>query len=199
MRIAALIAALGLATLACGMQPFGEAFGIAGTPTAKPYPTIAPVTPGAAPTPAPPSYTVKILLDPSLAQGQDPALVNAWTAYANARADWIRQNITADTMLMTGYHRSFDEEAAGRTALAQAWQSEKKAEPGLRNPYLDQLLQVYEAHFIKEYTWIYFAASDWQRPQGLYLQAFMRWMQQNLTKPIHVPETLATVDVVIGK
>lgn len=199
MRTAALVAALGLAALACGMQQAGEALEIVGTPTATSYPTVAPVTPSATPTPGAPTYTVHIQLDPSLLNGQDPALVNAWTAYANARADWIRQNISADVMLMTGYHRSFDEEVAGRTALALAWQSEKKAEPGLRNPYLDQLLQVYQAHFIKEYIWTYFAASDWEQPRGLYLRLYMQWMQQHLAKPIHIPETLATVEVTIGK
>ncbi len=199
LRKAAWIAALGLAMLACSMQQAGEALGIVGTPTQKPYPTLVPVTPSATPTPGAPSYTVQVQLDPSLLNGQDPALVNAWTAYGNARADWIRQNTSGDEMLMTGYHRSFDEEVAGRTALVLAWLSEKQVEPGLRNPYLDELVKVYQAHFIKEYTWTYFAASDWERPSGLNLRAYMQWMQQHLTNPIHIPQTLATVDVTIGK
>lgn len=199
LRSAAWIGALGLAMLACSLQQAGETLGIVATPTLKPYPTLAPATPSATPTPGAPSYTVQIQLDPSLLNGQDPAIVNAWTAYANARADWIRQNTSGDEMLMTGYHRSFDEEVAGRTALVLAWLSEKQVEPGLRNPYLDELVKVYQAHFIKEYTWTYFADKDWERPKGLDLGAYMGWAQQHLANPIHIPQTLATVEVTIGK
>ena len=198
-RTAAWITALGLAMLACSMQQAGEALGIIGTPTRIPFPTVVPVTPSATPTPGATSYTVQVQLDPSLLNGQDPALVNAWTAYANGRADWIRQNTPGDEMLLTGYHRSFDEEVAGRTALVLAWLSEKQVEPGLRNPYLDELVKVYQAHFIKEYTWTYFAASDWERPKELDLRAYMAWSQRHLTNPIHIPQTLATVEVIIAK
>ncbi len=198
MRRATMVLVLALAAMACSLPRLDQALGFGVTATPSPYPTLVPVTPSLTPTPGPPSFTVTIVLDPSLT-GQDPSLVKAWTAYANARADWIRANIPAQQIAAGGYHRTFDEEVAGRTALALAWKAEKKVTPGLQNSYLDQLLKVYEASFIREYTWIYFAASDWEQPHGLYLTAFDSWARAHLTKPLHVVETLATVQVTIVK
>ncbi len=187
MRNAAVVLILALAVTACSLQQVG-------TPTPVPQPTIAPVTPSLTPTPEPPSYAVTVVLDPTLT-GQDPSITDSWTAYANARADWIRSNITPEAMAIAGYHPSFDEEVAGRTALAQAWIAQKRITPALKNVYLDQLVQVYQAYFIKEYTWTYFALDTWEEPHGLYLSAFKRWLREHPWKPIHIPQTLATVRV----
>ncbi len=187
MRNAAVVLVLALAVMACSLQQ-------AGTPTPRPYPTAAPVTPSVTPTPGPPAYTVTVVLDPTLT-GQDPSVTDSWMAYGNARADWIRANITPQAMAIAGYHPSFDEEVAGRTALAQAWMKQKRITPGLKNVYLDQLVQVYQAYFIKEYTWTYFALDSWEEPHGLYLSAFKRWLREHPWKPIHIPQTLATVQV----
>ncbi len=165
------------------------------TATSAPMATIR-VAPPTATSPAP-SFQVTVMLDPSLA-GQDTSLTSAWTAYAEARAAWIEKNVSPALMAQAGYHRSFDEEVAGRTALAQTWKVEKQAEPKLQNIYLDQLLQIYEAYFIREYTWTYYADPTWEQPKGLDMTAFTRWMKANM-KRVHLPQTLAEVDVTVSK
>lgn len=202
MRSLVIALVLGVCAAGCGSTgdygiPVPNFFGAppATATTIPPVATTAPVTPTA--TPRPPSFQVTVMLDPSLA-GQDTSLTSAWTAYGEARAAWIEKNVSPVLMAQAGYHRSFDEEVAGRTALAQTWKVEKQAEPRLQNIYLDQLLQIYQANFIREYTWTYYADSTWEQPKGLYLNIFSRWMKANM-KRVHLPQTLAEVDVTVSK
>ncbi len=192
-----IVLSLALFTAACGTGPLLPALNSQPTPAAVIYPTLAPPMPSATPTPGAPSFKVSFVLDPSLT-AQDTSIVTAWTAYAQARAGWIEKNVSPQLVADGGYRRSFDEELAGRSALALAWQKAKKAEPRLQDIYLDQLLQIYTANFIREYTWSYFADPSWDQPNGLYLKLFTQWMKGNM-KRVHIPETLATVQVTLEK
>jgi hypothetical protein len=139
---------------------------------------------------------VGIVLDPSLLSG-DTSVTAAWLGYASARAEWIQSNITAEELAQKGYHRTFEEEVAARSSLAKIWKELKSSQTELKNTYLDELLKVYEAGFIKEYTWIFLATNEWSRPEGLRLDEFSIWSNKNI--PNHNPETRADVEVTVKK
>jgi hypothetical protein len=195
-QTAGIIVALVLFTMACAGQAI-PALNFSPTATPVVYRTATPPEPTPTPTTEPTSYKVTIVLDPSLT-GKDTSITAAWTAYAAARAEWIQKNVSVQLVIQGGYHRTLDEEVAGRSAMALVWKSEKKAEPLLHDPYLDQLLQIYGSGFIREYTWSYFGDSAWEQPKDLYLKAYTLWVKSNL-KQVHIPQTLADVQITLGK
>jgi len=142
------------------------------------------------------SYQVGIVLDPSLQSG-DISIASAWLGYAAARAEWIQTNVSADEIVQKGYHRAFEEEVTSRSSLAKIWKEFGNSQANLKNPYLDDLLKVYESDFIREYTWIYLTSDEWLQPEGLRLDEFSTWTSNNL--PNHKPETLAGVEITIDK
>lgn len=196
MRTAGFILALVLFTMACGAGQAIPALNLSPTATAAGFPAAVPPQPSPTATAEPTTYKVTVVLDPSLT-GKDTSITAAWTAYGAGRAEWIRKNVSVELVIQGGYHRTLDEEVAGRTAMALAWRSEKKAEPLLHDPYLDQLLQIYGSYFIREYTWSYFRDSAWQEPKDLYLKAYTLWMRNNL-KQVHIPQTLADIKITLG-
>jgi hypothetical protein len=196
MRTAGIMLGLVLFMMACAAGQAIPALNPSPTAAAGAYPTAAPPRPSSTPTTEPTTYKVTVVLDPSLT-GKDTSITAAWTAYGAGRAEWIEKNVSTELVIQGGYHRTLDEEVAGRTAMALAWKSEKKAQPLLFDPYLDQLLQIYGSTFIREYTWTYFRDSTWVQPRELYLNAYTRWMKNNL-KQVHIPQTLADVRITVG-
>ena len=196
MRTAGIMLALVLFTMACAAGQAIPALNLSPTATAGVYRSATPPKPSPAPTTEPTTYKVTVVLDPSLT-GKDTSITAAWTAYGAGRAEWIQKNVSTELVIQGGYQRTLDEEVAGRTAMALAWKSEKKVQPLLHDPYLDQLLQIYGSAFIREYTWSYFRDSTWQEPRNLYLKAYTLWMRNNL-KQVHIPQTLADIKITLG-
>jgi hypothetical protein len=162
---------------------------------ASPSATFAEVIPTPLATKA--SYQIGIVLDPSL-QSEDISIASAWVGYAASRAEWIQTNISAEEIVQKGYHRTFEEEVAARSSLAKIWKELLgNSQPDLKNSYLDDLLKVYEARFIKEYTWIFLASNEWLQPEGLRLDEFLAWSNKNL--PNHKPEIRADIEITVDK
>jgi hypothetical protein len=141
-------------------------------------------------------YKVNIWLDPSFFSGE-PSVAAAWLGYASARTEWIQTNVLAEEMAQNGYHRAFEEEVAARSSLAKIWKELKSSKGGAKDTHLDDLLKVYEAGYIREYTWTFLATDEWSQPEGLRLDEFKTWAQVNI--PDHEPKTLADVEITVDE
>ncbi len=84
-----------------------------------------------------------------------------------------------------------------RSTLANIWEEFKNSQPDLKDKYLDDLLAVYRAGFIREYIWVFLANDAWLQPEGLQLDEFSAWVKANL--PDHEPETRAGVEIAVSK
>lgn len=187
-------------------QPSGQP----DTSTAIPVVLTSPITTNvpteslatALPEPSPTSSSIKagyqagIVLDPSL-QNEEIPVMSAWIGYAASRAEWIQTNVSVDEIVQKGYQRTFEEEVAARSTLSELWKEFGDSDVNLKNLYLDDLLKVYEAGYIKEYTWTYLASSEWSQPDGLLLEEFSAWSKNNLVN--HNPETHADVEITVDQ
>lgn len=140
---------------------------------------------------APSKYSV--LIDESL-QGEesDPNVGAAWLGYALSHANWIEDNYK-DKDLAKDYKLSFDEEVFCRDNLAQIWSELKAKHPGIKDDYLDGLLKIRDAGFLKEYIWTFHKQKDWSEPEGLKQKDFNGWMEKNL--PGFQPKTLTGLQI----
>ena len=90
------------------------------------------------------------------------------------------------------YQYTFAEEAAARYACARVWIELREFERRKPDVYLDQLIEVFKAGFMPEYTWVYFRDPRWVQPAGLRLAEFESWRKINFVD--HKPETRAWVE-----
>ena len=117
----------------------------------------------------------------------------AWLAYAGSRSLWIDKKFSQFNPGATSYQYTFAEEVAARQACAAVWRHLREKD-GLSDRYLDELVAVVTAGFIREYTWTFFRVAGWSVPEGLKIKDFDDWRQRHLKS--HKPETRATVKFV---
>jgi len=132
-------------------------------------------------------------LDPTLSD-----YVNAaWLGYLMERQIYIRDhpdqyNLTPGIIMPT-----FDEEVEGRKTMAQIWKELKEKDQSHKDKYLDELVPIHEADFMREYVWTYLRQKSWLRqPKDLRLKEFSQWQQLHLQG--HQPETHGTIKVTKG-
>jgi hypothetical protein len=93
-----------------------------------------------------------------------PDYVNAaWLGYLMERQTYIREH--ADQYrLTTGIAiPRFGEEVEARKTMAQIWKELKEKDQSRKDTYLDQVISVYEADFMREYVWTYLRQQSWTR------------------------------------
>ena len=102
-------------------------------------------------------------------------LANVW----GTRSHWMEKKFFEQNPGEATYRYSFPEEVAARDGCARIW-LEMKAKDSRVNRYLDDLVTVHQAGFLREYTWTYFRDGSWSEPEGLRLAQFDQWRQVNL-------------------
>jgi hypothetical protein len=130
----------------------------------------------------------RIVVDVSISQDAAPA----WLAYAGTRSQWMTKIFWQQNPRASRYEHTFAEEAAARYACARVWIELREFEKRKPDVYLDQLIEVWKAGYIAEYTWTYLRDQRWFEPDGLRLTEFESWRRINLAN--HVPETKATAE-----
>lgn len=120
------------------------------------------------------------MIDPSL-QSEDISIKSAWIGYGSALAEWIQTNIPEKDIIVGIYRPPFEGEVKARGTLASIWAEFKNTQPDLKNKSLDDLLTVYKAGFIREYTWVFLANDTWSQPEAMKLEDFLSWR-----KPIYL-------------
>ena len=78
-------------------------------------------------------------------------------------------------------------ELTARQHLLDTWESQRPQHDDAADAYLDALLDVRDAGFIREYTVYYFGRNSWHVPAELRLDDFQRWRGKHLRR--HKPET----------
>ena len=124
------------------------------------------------------------LADRAMTDG-DPAY-QGWVRYSLARST-CQLGIGGDNPARA---TSFECERTARRLLAEAWQEARAEDRGVHDPYLDDLLVVYEAGFLDEYVAGNFRRRHWDLPRDLRSSDYRRFMKTRL--PDHEPETRLT-------
>ncbi len=132
-------------------------------------------------------------LDPTL-----PDDVNAaWLGYLMERQIYIREHSHQYKPTPGIVIPTFDEEVEGRKTMAQIWKELKEKDQGRKDKYLDAMVAVHEANFMREYVWTYLRQESWSgQPKGLRLEQFSQWQQLHLKD--HKPETHGNIRITKG-
>jgi hypothetical protein len=106
-------------------------------------------------------------------------LVGPWVSYTLARASCEKSK---------GGGSYFFCEVLGRDMLVSGWVTAKAKNPDATDKYLETLLAVKEAGFMKEYVWVYLKQPSWNdATPPANIDAFKKWASLNLIA--HVVET----------
>ncbi len=106
----------------------------------------------------------------------------AWLAYAATRALWM-ETTYQERHPSAEYRYSFDEELEAREVCLKIWKRLKEKQAKLKDKYLDELLSVQQADFLREYVWWNYFVREWRpQPAGLELDRFKQWAAKNLKK-----------------
>lgn len=98
---------------------------------------------------------------------------------------WVRYSLAKSTcQLRAGEENparatSFDCEHTAREHLLERW-SELRERPGGGSEYLDELVRVRDAGFLREYVWHFLRESAWQPPPALDMEGFTSWRREHL-------------------
>ena len=122
----------------------------------------------------------------------DPTLPDdigaAWLGYLMERQIYIREHPDQYKLTPGIVIPTFDEEVGARQTMAQIWKELREKDQSRRDRYLDELVPVHEADFMREYVWTYLRQQSWtKQPKDLRLKEFSQWRPLHL--PGHQPET----------
>ena len=111
-----------------------------------------------------------------------PDYVNAaWLGYLMQRQIYIREHEEQYKFIPGIIIPTFAEEVEGRNSLAQIWKELKEADRSRSNKYLDELIPVHEADFMREYVWQYLKQQSWTKePENLKRKEFSAWQRKHL-------------------
>lgn len=112
----------------------------------------------------------------------DPAL-HSWVTYSLGEST-CKLGVGGDN---PARNSSFECEVSARHLLVQSWSQQVQDRPQLQDRYLDELTQIEQAGFLREYVWDNFRERSWQRPDDLRSQEFREWKLGNLDN--HRPYT----------
>lgn len=116
----------------------------------------------------------------------------AWLSYGVARMVFLRERRVP--MRIGQLDPGFEEEVGGRRVMARVWRAYRGERiPALRDPYLDDLVRVSDAGYLREYVWTFLHRPAWgeSSPAGLDLEGFAAWREDHLAR--HAPLTLVGV------
>ena len=117
----------------------------------------------------------------------------AWLAYALGLAAWAEQSGATDRAPDGVFVPSFEGELEARRKQIQIWKELNEKERKTL-AYMDQMLLVEAAGFLREYVWKFHRQSAWvAEPEGLRLTPFEEWSSKSLVG--HLPKTGARLRV----
>lgn len=128
----------------------------------------------------------------------DPALPDyvaaAWLGYLMERQVYIREHTDQYKLAPGIVMPTFGEEVEGRKTMAQIWKELKEKDQSRKDKYLDELVPVQEADFMREYVWTYLKQQSWSKqPKDLRLKEFSVWQELHLKD--HQPETHGNIRI----
>ena len=121
-------------------------------------------------------------LAPHAFENDDPVL-QSWVAYSLMKST-CQLEVGAPIPARAS---DFGCEVTARKHLIDAWEDQRLQHVGTSDAYLDALLGVRDAGFLREYTVHYFGRKHWQVPAELRTDEFRRWRHKHLRR--HKPES----------
>ena len=112
----------------------------------------------------------------------DPAL-QCWVAYSLMKSV-CQLELGGDN---PARQSSYDCEFKARSVLVGAWAERQAEDPGISDDYLDELLAVQKAAYLREYTAYFFRRDNWHVPVDVNVDSFGEWRRQHLRR--HRPQT----------
>jgi hypothetical protein len=119
-----------------------------------------------------------------------------WLAYGVSLAHWATQSGAVENAPVGVLEPSFDGELSARRALIAIWREILQKEPRTM-AYMDALMRIEAAGFLREYVWTVHWRGSWkQPPAGLRIADFYAWHRRELAG--HEARTGARVRVVLA-
>lgn len=121
-------------------------------------------------------------LAPRAVQDDDPVL-QSWVSYSLMKS-------TCQLDIGGGLPSRVSDygcELTARQHLLDTWEEQRASHTGAADPYLDALVVVRDAGFLREYTVSYFGRREWHVPAEVRLQDFRQWQRTHLRH--HRPQT----------
>ena len=115
---------------------------------------------------------ITILVDKEIQR--DKNVGAAWLGYGLALANWCRENKSKED--------TFEREVYARTKLARIWTELLESGAAKPDAALDDLKEVEDAGFMKEYVWYYLKKPTWTEPDSLRMERFFEWRDENIPK-----------------
>ena len=115
--------------------------------------------------PLPPIVPNPITVDPELES--NPAAVRPWLTYGVETA--MNKNVD-----------KYTREVSGRQAMAREWKYYTASNRNAHDPYLDDLVKIADAGFIREYVHLFIVPAPDQVVPTLRLQAYNSWALANI-------------------
>ncbi len=110
---------------------------------------------------------------------KDPHAFAAWREYGKFKQEWRQALFFEQFPDEKEYRYSYKEELDCRKRLALYWADLKKANPGIENEYLDDLLKVYNSFYFPEYIYKHFRKSSWEvRKDRFRLDEYKKWAKE---------------------
>lgn len=127
-------------------------------------------------------FKVSVAPSRELTFSKNQGLGAAWLGYLIAREKWISASLTdVEPRDLEEYRPRFDEEVAGRSALAEVWSNMGRRVSGDDGKYLSDLVKVWKAKWMSEYVWTYLRQDFWiGGPDPARLAEFGKWAEKNL-------------------
>lgn len=138
-----------------------------------------------------PSRDAKRRVDISLAKTSSPIEMTIRMAYGLGLSDWINKNQLTNSAPEGPFVPSFEAELHARQSQLQVWRElSEKGTPSF--PYMEEMLRVASAGYLREYIWRHHPQSNWGVPPAdLRMDVFMQWSTENLRD--HLPQKGAQV------
>lgn len=121
-------------------------------------------------------------LAPHALQDDDPVL-QSWVSYSLMKST-CQLDVGGEIPARVS---DYGCELTARQHLLDTWEEQQPQHDAAADAYLDALVDVRDAGFLREYTVHYFGRHDWHVPAELRTDDFQRWQRRYLRR--HKPET----------
>lgn len=121
-------------------------------------------------------------LAPHAFQDDDPVL-QSWVSYSLMKST-CQLNVGSGIPARVS---DYGCELTARQHLLDTWEEQQPQHDAAVDAYLDALVTVRDAGYLREYTVHYFGRNDWRVPAELQADDFQRWQHRHLRR--HKPET----------
>jgi len=122
-----------------------------------------------------------------------PYSVTAWRLYGQLKLEWREELFFQRFPDEKKYRYTYKEELDCRRKLAEYWMQFKQTNPGVSDPYLDNLVIIFKSIYLPEYVYKYYKTSSWDIKKNRFrLKEYKKWAKKHIKG--HKSETYAKLE-----